>query len=92
MTQKELVDMVISERINWILTKKKTAVRSAKESELFEKHERLLKELDQEKRLKIEEYLDEMVELDAEMTEALYLGGVRDGLCLMMRILKMVKN
>lgn len=92
MTEKELIEMVIIERIDTLLTERRNEKGKEAYEKVYEKGERIIEGLDEENRVKIEEYIDAEAELDAEGKEAVYLGGVRDGVRLMAQIWEIVRD
>lgn len=82
MTDKEFVQMIVSERINVLLGRKLTS----KESEILDRGEEVIKGLSEEQRAGLEEYMNQMVRIEAAAEEKAYLGGVRDRICLVLDI------
>ncbi len=55
--------------------KERAQKRKVREKQLYEKEENIIGELDEEKGAKLEEYMNEIADLDAEAKEEAYLGG-----------------
>ncbi len=84
MTNREFVQMMVSERIHMLLGRKMTP----KESRILDSGEEVFRELNEEQRGKVEEYMNQMVGIEADAEEKAYLGGVKDGICLVLGIFK----
>lgn len=82
MTKEQLIGMIVGERLS-ILLKKES---SAEEMEIIEKGEAMIQSLEEEQRAMIEHYTDSIMKEGAEEQITVYLGGVHDGIRLMMRI------
>jgi len=84
MTNREFIQMVVSERIHTLLGRKMTP----RESQILDSGEQVFRELDEGQRAKVEEYMDQMAGMEAAAEEKAYMGGVRDGVCLVLDIFK----
>ncbi len=82
MTREQLIGMIVGERLS-ILLKKESC---AEELDIIKKGEAMIQSLEEEKRAIIEDYTDSIMKEGAEEQISAYLGGVHDGICLMMRI------
>ncbi len=76
--------MMVSERIHMLLGRKMTS----KESQILDRGEEVFRELNEEQWGKVEEYMNQMAGIEADAEEKAYLGGVKDGICLMLGIFK----
>lgn len=85
MTNEEYLDMVIGERITQLLLRKP----DIKEKEVLDKGEKVINSLGETERMSVEAYLNLFSDRQAEDERKSYLGGVRDGICLVGRILKL---
>ena len=88
MTNEEYLDMVIGERITQLLLRKP----DIKEKEVLDKGEKVINSLGETERISVEAYLNLFSDQQAEDERKSYLGGVRDGICLMGQILKLWKE
>lgn len=88
MTNEEYLDMVIGERITQLLLRKP----DMKEKEVLDKGEKVINSLGETERISVEAYLNLFSDQQAEDERKSYLGGVRDGICLMGQILKLWKE
>lgn len=84
MTEKDFIQMMITQRIDMLLGGKRTA----KEKEVFDRGEQVMKGLEEEERMRLEEYMNQVASLEAAAEEKAYLGGLKDGICLVLEILK----
>ena len=82
MTREQLIGMIVGERLS-ILLKKES---SAEELDIINKGEAMIQSLEEEQRAMIEHYTDSIMKEGAEEPITAYLGGVHDGIRLMMRI------
>lgn len=82
MTKEQLIGMIVGERLS-ILLKKES---SAEEMDIINKGEAMIQSLEEEQRAMIEHYTDSIMKEGAEEQITAYLGGVHDGIRLMMRI------
>lgn len=91
MNEKELLDMMVTERIQILVQEMKSA-RTPAEREtarlLMDHAEGILKRLSEQEHAVIEQYLDSMTDRMADTEPALYTGGFRDGI----RVMKFIKN
>ena len=85
MTNEEYLDMVIGERITQLLLRKP----DMKETEVLDKGEKVINSLGETERISVEAYLNLFSDRQAEDERKSYLGGVRDGICLVGRIFKL---
>ena len=83
MNEKELLDMMVTERIQILVQEMKSA-RTLAEREnfrlLMDQAEGILKRLSEQEHALMEQYLDSMTDHMADMEPALYTGGFRDGI------------
>lgn len=82
MTQEELITMIVGERLSVLLKKES----SAEELDILNKGETMIQSLEEEQKAMIEEYTDLIIKEEAETSITAYMGGVHDGIRLMMRI------
>ena len=82
MTEEEFINMIVTERIKMVLLRKSDLENAA----VLDSAELVIKELDEEKRKKLEDYLDLMLYQRAEDEMKLYRAGFEDGIRLMRRI------
>ena len=82
MTKEQLIGMIVGERLS-ILLKKES---SAEEMDIINKGEAMIQSLEEEQRAMIEHYTDSIMKEGAEEQITVYLGGVHDGIRLMLRI------
>lgn len=91
MNEKELLDMMVTERIQILVQEMKSA-RTPAEREtarlLMDHAEGILKRLSEQELAVIEQYLDSMTDRMADTEPALYTGGFRDGI----RVMKFINN
>lgn len=91
MNEKELLDMMVTERIQ-ILVQEMKSNRSPAEREnsllLMEQAEGILKRLSDQEHALMEQYLDSMTDRMADVEPALYTGGFRDGI----RVMKFINS
>ena len=82
MAEEELIDLIVTERINMILS------REAKKEEIsaLEEGEQVIHELEEEVREKVERYLNLIIMQGAEDEMKLYRAGIEDGIRIMKRI------
>ena len=85
MTNEEYLDMVIGERLTQLLLRKP----DIKEKEVLDKGEKVINSLGETERISVEAYLNLFSDRQAEDERKSYLGGVRDGICLVGRIFKL---
>lgn len=88
MSEKELIDMVISERISWLLKQSERP----EDEEVPDPEEELLQGLGEEKRAQMEGYINQLVDVEAQNERYSYLGGFRDGVCLVLKICRIGKE
>lgn len=82
MGEKELTDMILSERINQLLGQEKDA-----ENDLgADQEDEILQGMEDGRRIKIEAYINQLIEVSAEHERHIYLGGFCDGVRLALRI------
>lgn len=82
MTKEQLIGLIVGERLS-ILLKKES---SAEELDIIKKGEAIIQSLEEKKRAIIEDYTDSIMKEGAEEPIRAYLGGVHDGIRLMLRI------
>lgn len=82
MNEKEFIDMVIEERIGQLLQKE----RDGGEDAVEDKAEEILQELEEGKRMQLEEYMNRLIDMAAQHERYLYMEGFRDGVRLMLRV------
>lgn len=82
MTREQLIGMIVGERLS-ILLKKES---SAEELDIIKKGEAMIQSLEEEKKAIIEQYTDSIMKEGAEEQINAYIGGVHDGIRLMIRI------
>lgn len=83
MTDEEFIDMMVMERIQMILRRKP----DQEQQEVLDAGEQVIWELDEEKRKKVEAYLDILFCQGAEDEEKLYRAGIRDGIWIVKKCL-----
>ena len=88
MTEKDFIAMIINERISMLLEKK----GSPEEREILDKGEAAIQSLSEEVKGPIEAYTNLMVQKEAEAEMAVYLGDIRDGIYLMLKINEIGKD
>ncbi len=76
MTDKEFIRMMLEERIKCLSGR----LLTQKEAEILSEGERILEELEEEKKEKVQKFLDLTMEMEAENEKQTYLGGLRDGI------------
>ena len=91
MNEKDILDLVISERINTLLIQKKRTEPCADKKTLLltEQAEALLKQLPKEDWMILSRYMDHQHELLAETETYLYSCGLTDGIRMMKYIEKL---
>ena len=82
MTGEEFINMIVTERIKMVLLRKSDLENAA----VADSAELVIKELDEEKRKKLEDYLNLMLYQRAEDEMKLYRAGFEDGIRLMRKI------
>ena len=82
---KDCIEMAIGERIKMILFKK----ASKEEEQVLNKGDQIIENLDEEKKAAMMAYLDIRVDREAENEMKAYIGGVKDGICLITWINRM---
>lgn len=82
MTDEEFINMIVTERIKMVLLRKSDLENAA----VADSAELVIKELDEEKRKKLEDYLNLMLYQRAEDEMKLYRAGFEDGIRLMRKI------
>lgn len=85
MTNEEYLDMVIGERLTQLLLRKP----DIKEKEVLDAGEKIINQLEEDKRSRLKEYMNLMFDRQAEDERKSYLGGLKDGICLVGWILKL---
>lgn len=80
MTDKELMDMILSERINQLLE------RNLGSNPEIDQGDQFLRGLEEKIRIQIEAYIDKLMEVSAKNERHIYLGGFRDGVKLVLKI------
>lgn len=88
MSEKELIDMVISERIGRLLEQNERS----EDGEIPDPEEELLQGLGEEKQAQMEGYINHLVEAEARNERDSYLGGFRDGVCLVLKLCRIGKG
>ena len=89
MSDKELLDTMILERIQTLLERLKEDPAKRKESlNMMDQAEAVLNRLSEQERNLMERYLDSMSERMAEEEPVLYLGGFKDGI----RVMKWISS
>ncbi len=91
MNEKELLDMMVTERIQ-IFVQEMMSARTPAEREnsrlLMDQAEGILKRLSEQEHALMEQYLDSMTDRMADVEPALYTGGFRDGI----RVMKFINS
>lgn len=91
MNKKELLDMMVTERIQ-ILVQEMKSVRTPAEREnsrlLMDQAEGILNRLSEQEHALMEQYLDSMTDHMADMEPTLYTDGFRDGI----RVMKFING
>lgn len=91
MNEKELLDMMVTERIQ-ILVQEMKSTRTLAERKntrlLMYQAEGILKRLSEQEHALMEQYLDSMTDRMADVEPALYTGGFRDGI----RVMKFINR
>ncbi len=91
MTEKELLDMMVTERIQ-ILVQEMKSVRTPADRKntrlLMDQAEGILNRLSEQEHALMEQYLDSMTDRMADVEPALYTGGFRDGI----RVMKFINS
>lgn len=85
MTNEEYLDMAIGERITQLLLRKP----NVKEKEIFDKGEKVIDRLEETERIQMEAYMNLIADRQAEDERKSYMGGLKDGVCLVGWILKL---
>ena len=85
MTNEEYLDMAIVERITQLLLRKP----DVKEKEILDKGEKVIDRLEETERIQMEAYMNLIADRQAEDERKSYLGGLKDGVCLVGWILKL---
>lgn len=91
MNEKELLDMMVTERIQILVQEMKSARTPAERENsllLMDQAEGILKRLSEQEHALMEQYLDSMTDRIADVEPALYTGGFRDGI----RVMKFINS
>lgn len=91
MNEKELLDMMVTERIQILVQEMKSAQTPAERENsrlLMDQAEGILKRLSDQEHALMEQYLDSMTDRMADVEPALYTGGFRDGI----RVMKFINS
>lgn len=91
MNEKELLDMMVTERIQILVQKMKSAQTPAERESsrlMIDQAEGILKRLSEQEHALVEQYLDSMTDRMADVEPALYTGGFRDGI----RVMKFINS
>ena len=91
MNEKELLNMMVTERIQILVQEMKSARTLAEQENtrlLMDQAEGILKRLSEQEHALMEQYLDSMTDRMADVEPALYTGGFRDGI----RIMKFINS
>ena len=86
MNEKELLDMMVTERIQILVQEMKSARTPAEQENsclLIDQAEGILNRLSEQEHALMEQYLDSMTDRMADVEPALYTGGFRDGIQVM---------
>ena len=75
MKEKNFIDMIIAERISLLLEGKGEDQKDA----ASDRWDKLMEKVGEELKGQLEACLDEMIRVQSEKQEAVYLGGFRDG-------------
>lgn len=84
MTEEKFIKKVIAERIDMLLQKAEAEIRN--DDDIVSIEDDIFQGLEEERSLRLRNYLDQLKSLEPERGEALYLGGVCDGIRLMVKI------
>ncbi len=91
MNEKELLEMIVTERIQ-ILVQEMKSVRTPAEREnsrlLMDQAQGILNRLSEQEHALMEQYLESMTDHMADMEPVLYAGGFRDGI----RVMKFING
>ena len=82
MSDREYLDMIISERIGLLVGREEPE----REDSVSDRGEEIIRELPEEKRTLMEAYISRLVEVSADHERYLYLNGVEDGIRLMLEV------
>ncbi len=82
MTKEQLIGLIVGERLSIVLKKESCA----EELDIIKKGEAIIQSLEEEKRAIIEDYTDSIMKEGTEEQINAYIGGVHDGIRLMLRI------
>ena len=85
MNEKKFIDMIISERISLLPERKEEGQKDA----ASDRWDELMEEVGEELKGQLEACLDEMIRVQSEKQEAVYLGGFRDGAHVALEISKL---
>lgn len=91
MNEKELLDMMVTERIQILVQEMKSARTPAEQENsrlLMDQAEGILNRLSEQEHALMEQYLDSMTDRMADVEPALYTGGFRDGI----RVMKFINS
>lgn len=91
MNEKELLDMMVTERIQILVQEMKSARTLAERKNtrlLMDQAEGILNRLSEQEHALMEQYLDSMADRMADVEPALYTGGFRDGI----RVMKFINS
>ncbi len=91
MNEKELLNMMVTERIQILVQEMKSARTLAEQENtrlLMDQAEGILKRLSEQEHALMEQYLDSMTDRMADVEPALYTGGFRDGI----RVMKFINS
>lgn len=91
MNEKELLDMMVTERIQILVQKLKSARTPAERENprlLMDQAEDILNRLSEQEHALMEQYLDSMTDRMADVEPALYTGGFQDGI----RVMKFINS
>lgn len=91
MNGKELLDMMVTERIQILVQEMKSARSLAEQKNtrlLIDQTEGILNRLSEQEHALMEQYLDSMTARMADVEPALYTGGFRDGI----RVMKFINS
>lgn len=91
MNEKELLDMMVTERIQILVREMKSAQTLAERKNtrlLMDQAEGILKRLSEQEHAVMEQYLNSMTDRMADVEPALYTGGFRDGI----RVMKFINS
>ena len=91
MNEKELLNMMVTERIQILVQEMKSARTLAEQENtrlLMDQAEGILKRLSEQEHALMEQYLDSMTDRMADVEPALFTGGFRDGI----RVMKFINS